>query len=357
MSKKLSICQRNKDKGSKVWYLRVFNTDTHRINYKSLNTTVKYKAEQILEKEKQKIYLNPDEEKLENLPTLKTLYNIWINFVESNYTHGTALNYKSKLRDFFKYCESNNITTFTSFTAIHANNMINQMQLSNNTKRNKKMVFLTFFNWILETYDINTKNVFSKVKTPKVQRPIRSFWTLEQIKMILENTASKPARLCFAFMAFCGLRISEALNLKWENIKENSIEIVNGKGGKNAVLPLAQSIKDEIKRYIEQAHPLIQPEKKVVEMCKDYIDRELKKVCQKMGIEGFNHLHKFRHSFASNLLRNGANIIAVSKLMRHASPSMTLNIYSHILPDDLDQTLKLLDNTKATATSQQGGGQ
>ena len=81
--KKLSIIQRNKNQGSKIWYLRTFNTDTHRISYKSLNTSTKYKAEQILEKEKQKIFLNPEKEKLDSLPPLKILSVNWLNFVES----------------------------------------------------------------------------------------------------------------------------------------------------------------------------------------------------------------------------------------------------------------------------------
>jgi len=341
--KKLSIIQRNKDKGSKIWYLRTFNTDTHRITYKSLNTSTKYKAEQILEKEKQKIYLNPEKEKIENLPPLKTLYMSWINFVESNFTPGTVQSYKSKLKDFFDYCDKNEITKFSDFTAVNANELINSLQIKGITKRNKKFIYKAFFNWVLQTYDIDTKNVFSKVQTPKTQKPIRSFWTIEQIKKILDNCTNKSIRLCFAFMAFCGLRISETLNLKWENLNTDTIEIVNGKGGKNAVLPLSQMIKDEIELYKGKAPDQINGENKIFSVTARMVEGELKRTCTKAGIDGHNHLHKFRHSFASNLLRNGGNIIAVSKLMRHATPSMTLNVYSHVLPDDLGETLKLLD--------------
>lgn len=344
--KKLSIIQRNKNNGSKIWYLRTFNTDTHRISYKSLNTAVKHKAEQVLEKEKQKIYLNPEKEKLDSLPTLKDLYSNWMCFVESNYTHGTAQSYKSKLKDFFKYCDTHEIVFFPSFTAIHANALINAQQLKGVTKRNKKFIYQAFFNWILSTYDIDAKNVFSKVKPPKIQKPIRSFWTMDQIKKILENCTDKQVRLCFAFMAYCGLRITETLNLKWEHLTDNSIKIVNGKGGKSAVLPIAQAIKDEIKLYTENTHTQRHGEYKIFTVPLHVIKRELKNACASSCIGGHNHLHKFRHSFASNLLRNGGNIIAVSKLMRHATPSMTLNVYSHVLPDDLGDTLKLLDGAK-----------
>ena len=338
--KKFSICQRNKDKGSKVWYLRVFNTDTHRINYKSLNTTVKYKAEQILEKEKQRIYLNPEKEKLDNLPPLKELYSSWMYFVESNFTQGTAHNYKITLNSFFDFCNERKILFFPAFTAVHANELLNSMTVNSNTKRIRKAIFLAFFNWILSTYDINEKNVFKKVKTPKAKRPIRDFWTPEQISMILEKCGNKEIRLCFAFMAYCGLRKSEALNLKWENLTESTIEIINGKGGKNAVLPLSEKMKKEIKLFSKTTTNT--QDGKIFKIKTYDIASELERTCRKCNIEGHNHPHKFRHSFASNLLRNGGNIIAVSKLMRHSSPSMTLDIYSHILPNDLDKTLNLL---------------
>ncbi len=340
--KKFSIIQRNKDKGSKVWYLRVFNTDTHSINYKSLNTTVKYKAEQFLEKEKQKIYLNPEKEKLDSLPPLRELYTNWMNFVESNFTQGTALNYKVTLKNFFDFCNEHNILLFPAFTAVHANELLNGMTVNPNTKRIRKAILLAFFNWILSTYDINEKNVFKKVKTPKVRKPIKEFWTPEQITMILEKCSNKETRLCFAFMAYCGLRKSEALNLKWENLTESTIEVINGKGGKNAVLPLSEKMKKEIRLYTETAASKHDGNGRIFKIRAYDIKSELKHTCEKCGIDGHCNPHKFRHSFASNLLRNGGNVIAVSKLMRHSSPSMTLDIYSHIIPNDLDKTLNLL---------------
>ena len=105
-------------------------------------------------------------------------------------------------------------------------------------------------------------------------------------------------------------------------------------------------IKKEIEFYKEEHSDQTNGDDKIFSYTIRMVEGELKRSCKKAGIDGHNHLHKFRHSFASNLLRNGGNIIAVSKLMRHATPSMTLNVYSHVLPDDLGETLKLLDNGK-----------
>lgn len=353
--KKLSIIQRNKNSGSKIWYLRIFNTETHRINYKSTNTTVKYKAEQILEKQKQKIYLNPDEEKIESLPPLNELSIKYLDYVSTNFTAGTLRIYKARINEFLAFCKTHELTRFSEIKPIHANDIINPQTVKGITKRNKKMTFQAFFNWILSTYDIDKKNVFAKVKSPKVQKPIREFWTPEQIKIILRNCTNKQIRLSFALMAFCGLRIAETKKLRWCNLTEKTIEIINGKGGKNSVLPLSDNAKDEIKLYLNYK-PIPSNDDKIFSVSIKAIDTELKRICKASGINGHNHPHKFRHSFASNLLRNGGNIIAVSKLMRHATPSITLNIYAHILPNDLEQTLKLLDGAK-TETKEQGGDQ
>lgn len=341
--KKLSIIQRNKNSGSKIWYLRTFNTDTHKITYKSLNTTVKYKAEQALEKQKQKIYLNPEDEKIENLPPLRDLYSVWIKYIESNFKELTAINYRCRFRHFFKYCDQHNINQFKNFTAINANEIINELQGKATTKRNYKMIYQSFFKWILSNYDINKNSVFNKVKISKVQPPNRSFWTLDQIDKILNSCSNPQIRLSFAFMAFCGLRVFEVLNLSWENITESTIDVINGKGGKNAVLPLSKKLKKEIELYLKNTP---NTNGKIFTTNYQAISRELKRCCQRCNIGGQNHVHKFRHSFASNLLKQGANIVALSKLMRHSSPSMTLNIYSHVLPNDLENTLELLDNTK-----------
>lgn len=354
--KKFSLIQRNKNSGSKIWYLRIFNTETHRINYQSTNTTVKYKAEQILEKQKQKIYLNPDEEKIESLPPLKELSIKYLDYVSTNFTAGTLRIYKARINEFLAYCKTHELTRFSEIKPIHANDIINPQTVKGITKRNKKMTLQAFFNWILSTYDIDKKNVFSKVKSPKVQKPIREFWTPEQIKIIIEACTDKQIKLAFALMAFCGLRISETLNLRWCNLTKKTIAIVNGKGGKSVVLPLSEKAQQAITEYTNGTAQQPNSENKIFTISIDNIVKHLKIVCKQKGIGGHNHPHKFRHSFASNLLRNGGNIIAVSKLMRHATPSITLNIYAHILPNDLEQTLKLLDGAK-TETKEQGGDQ
>jgi len=71
-------------------------------------------------------------------------------------------------------------------------------------------------------------------------------------------------------------------------------------------------------------------------------DQHIERAVALAGLpDGDSHLHRFRHSFASNLLRMGRSIKAVQMLMRHENVTLTLNIYGHLLPSDLEQAAEL----------------
>lgn len=341
---KLSIIQRNRNQRNKTWYLRTFDTETKGIRYKSLNTSKKSEALEMLVVEKQILQKSPEEQRLERLPDLKELSEKWLKFIESQSSPLTHNWYCGRIKDLMNFAKDNGVTQFKLFTQALANDLINgRSEVKASTKKGLKAVYSSFFNWIIETYELECKNVFTKVRTPKIQKPIVGFWTLEQIDRILEATKAPRLRLCFAFMAFAGLRINEALSLEWGNIGENHIEVLNGKGGKNERLPIAPRLREEINIFLDDIGAQAVDGGKIFEYSKDVITYKLKAICSMIGIEGKANPHKFRHSFASNLLRNGANIVAVSKLMRHFSPTITLNTYSHVIPDDLGKTLNLLE--------------
>ncbi len=341
---KLTICQRNRNQNNKTWYLRTFDTETKHLSYRSLNTERKGEALDLLVQEKQKANRPPEMRRLYELPSLCELCETWLRFIEVQNSAKTANQYRYAVSEFKDFCEKNGIMAFKDFSQVNANELVNgKADLEPTTRKNKKAVFRSFFNWVIDTYELETKNVFKKVRTPKQQRPLMSFWTLEEEKKILENTESPLLRLCFAFMAYAGMRVGEATSLKWSNVSENGLEIVNGKGGKSCVLPMAPLLKKEIELFLsDNPEGMKQDGGAIFGFSKMTVYEKLKEVCARIGIDGRANPHKFRHSFASNLLRAGANIVAVSRLMRHSSPTMTLNIYSHVMPSDLGETLEKL---------------
>jgi integrase len=338
---KYSIVQRNKATGSKTWYLRTFDTESKRIKYESLNTEKKGEAQSVLLRKNAELFKTPEQLHQENQPTIREAVYKWLDIV-SRGKQGTFMDYKNKVPHLLDFCKRNNIERLGKFTTKEATELINELPPENKpvTILNKKRVYTAFFNWAFSTYGIEKINPFTRVKTPKVSRKEREFWTPEQLGQILDGASDKTERLLFAFMAFAGLRFFEAAGLRWEQLDGGKLSIM-GKGDKPARVPIGRRLEDEIKKFLGESE---RPESgQIFESPNNSSENtKVKKICERLGIPGAAHCHKFRHSFASNLLRAGGSIVAVSKLMRHENPDITLRFYSHCLPDDLEKTLNLI---------------
>lgn len=338
---KYSICQRNRAAGSKVWYLRTFDTVSKKITFESLGTEKKGEAQKILLRKNAELFKTPDQLKHEKQPKIKEAVMAWLDVI-SNGNPGTFTEYSNKMPHLLNYCEAHQVERLGDFSTREAAELMQDLPPENNatTRANKKRVYTVFFNWAFATYGIEKINPFTRVKTPKIKRKEREFWTVEQIRQIIENAGTPGERLLFSFMAFAGLRFFEAAGLSWENLDGGKLSIV-GKGDKPAKLPISARLKDEITLFLgDKQRPESGPIFRKYANCIE--NKKIKAICEKLGIPGAAHCHKFRHSFASNLLRAGASIVAVSKLMRHEKPDMTLKFYSHCLPDDLEKTLELM---------------
>lgn len=338
---KYSIIQRNRAAGSKIWYLRTFDTETKKITFESLGTEKKGEAVELLAKRNAERFKTPAQILQEKQPSIEKAVSSWLDTV-SRGNPGTFNQYSINIPQLLEFCKAHKIERLGDFTTQNATELIKTFPAENkaSTILNKKRICNNFFNWAFATYGIEKINPFTRVKTPKVKRSEKEFWTVEQIEQILENAGSTSERLLFAFMAFAGLRYFEAAGLRWENLDGGKLSIV-GKGDKPAKVPIGGRLEKEINLFLSGKS---KPENGRIfpKLDNQNENKHLKGICERLGLHGGAHCHKFRHSFASNLLRAGASIIAVSKLMRHEKPDITLRFYSHCLPDDLEKTLTLL---------------
>lgn len=338
---KLSLIQRNKNIGSKVWYIREYNTETAEIRYISTGEKTKANALDILEEHRKKQFLTPAERIAEKLPTIKSALLRWLDSVSANNSNNTYISYKNQVRR-LKKIEHLKLNEFTTSVA---NNLILELpqDMQINSKIKAIRVYSTFLQWAFNTYDIEKTNPFKKVKTPKREKKEVYFWTIEEIEKLLDNAPTPSKRFFWAIMAFSGLRFFEALELTHEQIDIDNKKLkVKGKGNKLVVIPISNRFIEEYQKFLKTSNT---SKGRLFEDSYNGTENNLLKATAKkinLNSNGVISCHRFRHSFASNLLRNGASIIAVSKLMRHENPSLTLNIYSHCLPDDLGQTLELL---------------
>lgn len=254
----------------------------------------------------------------------------------------TFLAYDSRLGHLRKWAADHKIITIRQFGPQQAGSFSGEIasRLAPKTANEIIKLATAFFSWCEDVFELDGIRPFRSVKRPKVSRTMKSFWTVPQIDAILSVAPSVEFKAFWALMAFAGLRYSEALNLAWENVQEGKISLV-GKGNKIASIPISKklsTILDSLKskrkgRIFGGDFPQRNDDSIVV----------LKIAVAKSGIKSDGSIdhHRFRHSFASNLIRSGVNIKAVQQLMRHESIAITLNTYSHLLPTDLADAVEL----------------
>lgn len=178
------------------------------------------------------------------------------------------------------------------------------------------------------------------VRGPKVVAEPKAFWTMEEIDRIIEQSP-ETYKAFWGVMAYAGLRLTEAMTLEWPDVQfgsSPSILVRMGKGGKSERVPMGP----KLQALMVEAKKLSKGK-----LCFDCLVRkqqnvgkQLVRCCRGLEFEqkGALNPHRFRHSFASHLVRKGVDITRVKELMRHSSIKDTM-VYAHLRPSDLDHAV------------------
>ncbi len=320
---RVSLCQRNKSRGILTWYVRIFDTETKDIRYESLGTTKKTAAHDLM---LQKQADGDFEKKKSDSMTLGRAFELYERSLElrgaSDKTLETVHNSLGKIKALFGMQVSaikkgELVATLDKATE-------GMMPSSYNTV---KTYIKTAFKYAVTVLEASESNPADALRPRKFIKKERDFWTLDQIDRILDHAPNPSMRLLWAFMAFAGLRIHEAGNVRKEDIHDGFLHVV-GKGGKPAKIPVSSRMQDEIDRHRgEWAMPSPSASR--------YHLQRASRVALGDEMVGIASNHRLRHSFASNALRSGIGLDVVRKLLRHANIATTMNIYAHLLDEDL----------------------
>lgn len=318
---RVSIIQKNKSKGVKTWYARIADPEAGIEVYRSLRTSLKGEAQFLaaraledFRRERVDITLERGFSELTREKTLagadrKTLY-----------MYGQAFDMLFPLKG-----RTVDSIRPEEITAVFAEKCASYSPGTYNLRHKYCTAMFSYFmnrEWI-------ARNPMKKVPRKKaVKNAFPFFWTVEQVDAILDSAPSPEYRVTWALMAFAGLRREEAATLRDGDIHEGYIHLV-GKGNKMARVPVSRRLRAELERY---GRPLPGLASRTT---------VLKNAVDLSGIEcqGEATNHRFRHSFASNLIRAGADIKAVQILMRHENIQITLDTYSHLLGADLESAV------------------
>jgi integrase/recombinase XerC len=217
---------------------------------------------------------------------------------------------------------------------------------------NRKISTLKSFFRYLQTYEGYEKNPAAHVPVPRISQEIPVFLTEEQMKGILseeffENTFEGIRdHLIFELFYQSGIRLSELVNLKTENIDFNNKTIkVLGKRRKERIVPVSDNLVQYLKIYLEERNKIATETNFVFVTVKGkqaydkLVYRIVNKHLLRVATLKKASPHVLRHTFATHMLNRGADINAVKALLGHASLSAT-QIYTHNTMDKIKSIYK-----------------
>ena len=205
----------------------------------------------------------------------------------------------------------------------------------------------TFYNYFLKLDKIKY-NPCDSIKQPKMGRHLPEYLTQDEIESLLDIEVDSPFsarnKALLELMYATGLRISETINLEFKNLDlEYCIIRVMGKGSKERIVPINDYAIKALESYIQEYRPsLIKDEVNNYLFLNNHgkmltrqgVFKMLKIECLKKGIKKNISPHTIRHTFATHLLENGADLRIIQELLGHSDISTT-QIYTHISNETL----------------------
>ena len=173
------------------------------------------------------------------------------------------------------------------------------------------------------------------LESPKIPQKLPKVISISEIEKIFASNLNCTEQAIFELLYGCGLRVSELTNLEVKNIDLNAkILRCFGKGSKERIVPIGEKAKIAITKYLElrSLYPNNESKKLFINKKGKSISRqEVYLLSQKVGKIIDKHIspHVFRHSFATHLLENGADLRVVQELLGHSSVSTT-QLYTHV---------------------------
>lgn len=188
------------------------------------------------------------------------------------------------------------------------------------------------------------KNFWVEVNNPIKLRKMPDILKIEEVNKFLESIPTSKRleirdRAMFEILYSCGLRVSEIINLKMQNIDfDEELLRFKGKGNKERIVPVGKKSVSFLRKYLEHGRDEIKKERRTdfvfINRSAKKLTRQgfwkiLKKYARKVNINKNMYPHIFRHSFATHMIQRGADLRTVQELLGHSDISTT-EIYTNL---------------------------
>ena len=261
--------------------------------------------------------------------------------VERGLSQNTVLAYENDILGFFDYFKNiedpNEIKRihFSEYTVYLAQNGL----LSSSVTR-KIASIKGFFRFLAANKEIKSNPSLS-VSSPKIPKKLPKVISYEEIEKLLKNRLTIKEKAVFELLYATGLRVSELVNLTVKNVDfKTGLIRTTGKGSKDRIVPMGKKAKEALNNYMKERGLILKAKlgsgaesdyiflnAKSEKISRQWVYNFIKK--QGETINKTISPHTIRHSFATHLLENGADLRAVQELLGHRSV-VTTQLYTHI---------------------------
>ncbi|MCC6372744.1 MAG: site-specific integrase [Bacteroidia bacterium] len=259
------------------------------------------------------------------------------------YSANTVSTYEEALKTFLRFCASKPVSEIGNADLIAFNNhYILGRQLSASFQNQVVNAVKLFF----KTVELKNMEV-ELIHRPKRAHVLPNVLSKEEVKAILNAHGNLKHKAMLSLIYSCGLRRSELLNLKLNDLDENRhlMLIKQSKGRKDRIVPLGEKLFVLLHSYLESYKPkewLFEGQPAGTAYDESSLAAVLKQAVQKCNINKPVTLHWLRHSYATHLLEGGTDLRYIQELLGH-SRSTTTEIYTHVSTKSLQKVISPFD--------------
>jgi integrase/recombinase XerC len=276
--------------------------------------------------------------------------------VEKNYSSYTVEYYNGDLSDFRLFMSEQSISSLEDVEYADVRLYLTKLfhlELSRKSVARKISSLRSFYKFLLREQFV-TNNPFAQVSIPKAEKRLPDFFYEEELAILFQacdekDPISQRNKVILELLYATGIRVSECCNIRLQEIDmELSALLVHGKGRKDRYVPFGSFAHEALENYIScgrkeilthnnKQHDYLLVNFRGGPLTTRGLRTVLNSILEKSSLNGKIHPHKLRHSFATHLLNNGADMRTVQELLGHTNLSST-QIYTHVTNDYLKKT-------------------
>lgn len=268
--------------------------------------------------------------------------------VEKGLSQNTIISYERDLKSYITYMEKVElIESLNGITRVHIVHFLNHLKQQGKSSKTlaRHVASIRSFHQFLLREKATENDPSVHIETPQTERSLPKVLSLSEVEALLEAPSDKgplPLRdkAMLELLYATGIRVSELINLNLEDL-HLTMGFVRciGKGNKERIIPLGRTATNILESYLKDGRPKLYSKQNHTEslflnhhgkrLTRQGFWKILKSLAKKANIEKELTPHTLRHSFATHLLENGADLRAVQEMLGHADISTT-QIYTHV---------------------------